>query len=229
MPVRRILALGGATFALLLISAAAAVAAGTTVSVRVEGLNRTLLPTTIVHTHAGTITKDGTPGSTCPATSAAGALNVATHGRWGGSYSMTEGLSVTQIFGETHTFLHSKYYWSFWVNNTYASSGVCGQKLHAGEQLLFAAISQKGNPFPIVLSGPSQATAGQPFDLKVSYFNARSKATPLAGAHIRGAGLNAVSNRQGIVSVTAQHTGRLKYTATKPGYIRSAPVSLRVG
>ena len=199
MPVRRILALGGATFALLLISAAAAVAAGTTVSVRVEGLNRTLLPTTIVHTHAGPITKDGTPGSTCPATSAAGALNVATHGRWGGSYSSSEGLSVTQILGETHTFT-SPNYWSFWVNNRYATSGICGEKLHAGEQLLFAAVSQKGNPFPIVLSGPSHATAGRPFELKVMYYNARSKATPLAGAHVRGAGLNAVSSKQGIVS-----------------------------
>jgi len=227
MPVKRILALSGATLALLLISAAAAVAAGTTVSVRVEGLNRTLLPTTTVHTHTGTITRGGTPGSTCPSTNAAGALNVATHGRWGGSYTSGEGLSVTQILGETHTFT-SPNYWSFWVNNRYATSGICGLKLHAGEQLLFAAVSQKGNPFPIVLSGPSHATAGHPFELKVSYYNAKGKATALAGARVRGAGLNAVSNKQGVVSVAAQHTGRLKYTATESGYIRSAPVSVRV-
>ena len=61
MWIRRTLALGSALVALSLIFAGAAVAAGTSVSVRVEGLTRTLLPTTVVHTHSGSITKGGTP------------------------------------------------------------------------------------------------------------------------------------------------------------------------
>jgi hypothetical protein len=220
-------ALCGATVALVLVSTAVALAAGTTVSVRVEGKTRALLSTTVVHTHSGSITKGGAPAGACPSTTAAGALDLATNHRWNGSYSSSEGLSVTQILGETHPFT-SKYYWSIWVDNRFAPAGVCGLKLHHGEQLLFAAVPDKGTEYPIVITGPGHATTGHPFDLKVAYINAKGAAKPLAKAHVAGAGLNAVSNKQGFVSVAAQHTRRLKYSATESGYIRSASVSVLV-
>jgi hypothetical protein len=223
---RRILALGGATLALVLASSAVALAAGPKVTVRVEGKTRTLLAPTVVQTHAGSITKGRTPVGTCPATSGAGALDVATHHRWNGSYGSL-GLSVTQILGETWSFT-SPNYWSIWVNNRFAPAGICGLKLHRGEQLLFAAVSQKGLTFPIVLAGPSHATTGHPFELKATYFNGENVAKPLAGAHVRGPGLNVTTNRRGIVSISAQRTGTLQFTATESGYIRAAPVRVRV-
>jgi hypothetical protein len=227
MQFRRTFALWGATFALVLIPSAAALAAGTNVSVRVEGLTRTLLPRTVVHTHSGSITKGGTPAGACSAASAAGALDVATHHSWNGTYG-TFGLSVTDILGETHQIAPPRYYWSIWVDNRYAPAGICGLKLHRGEQLLFAAVSDKGFPYPIVITGPARATTGHPFKLRVFYYKGKGAAKPLAGARVRGAGLSAVSDKHGNVSLAAQRTGRLAYTASEPGYIRSAPVSVRV-
>ncbi|MGH2866792.1 MAG: hypothetical protein ACRDNK_04370 [Solirubrobacteraceae bacterium] len=208
---------------------AAALAARTSVSVRVEGANRTLLSTKAVHTHTGSITKGGTPVGTCPATTAAGALDVATGHHWSGAYSSSVGLSVTQIFGETHTFT-SHDYWSIWVNNKFAPAGICGLKLHAGEQLLFAAVPVKGaTEYPLVITGPRHATAGHRVALKVTYFNAKGVARPLAGATVHGGGGSALTGASGNVSVTAPHVARLTFTAAKAGYIRSASVTVRVG
>ncbi len=224
MQVRRTFALWGATVALVLVPSAVVRAAGTSVSVRVEGKTRTLLAATVVHTRAGSITKGGTPPGACPATSAAGALDVATHHRWNGSYG-TYGLSVTSILGETHPIAPPRYYWSIWVNNRYAPAGVCGLKLHRGEQLLFAAVSDKGSPYPIVITGPRHATAGHPFALKASYDNAKGVAKPLSGVRITGA--SEVTSRRGTVMITAPRAGALKLTASRRGYIR-AETTVRV-
>src|SRR5205807_8930019 len=61
---------------------------GTAVTVRVEGLKRTLLMPTVVHVNkTGSVTKGGAPAGACPASSAAGALDIATKHHWDGSYS----------------------------------------------------------------------------------------------------------------------------------------------
>jgi hypothetical protein len=225
MKIRRTLALGGALVALSLIFAGAAVAAGASVSVRVEGLTRTLLPTTVVHTHSGSITKGGTPAGACPATSAAGALDVATKHRWGGSYSAGLGLAVTQILGETHTF-SSPDYWSVWVDNKYSQAGVCDLKLHKGEQLLFAAVSAKGSPAPIVLNAPANATTGKSFTVKVSYFDSKGRSHPLSGALVKGA--TGKTNVKGTVKITPTTAGKLRLSASDKGYIRSATETVTV-
>ncbi len=87
--VTRRIALAGVSLALVAGAPAAALAAGTTVSVRVEGLTRTLLATKVVHTHSGSITKGGTPSRRLSATTAAGALDVATRHRWSGTTAPT--------------------------------------------------------------------------------------------------------------------------------------------
>jgi hypothetical protein len=225
MKIRRTLALGGALVALSLIFAGAAVAAGASVSVRVEGLTRTLLPTTVVHTHSGSITKGGTPAGACPATSAAGALDLATKHRWGGSYSAGLGLAVTQILGETHTF-SSPDYWSVWVDNKYSQAGVCDLKLHKGEQLLFAAVSAKGSPAPIVLNAPANATTGKAFTVKVSYFDSKGRSHPLSGALVKGA--TGKTNVKGTVKITPTTAGKLRLSASDKGYIRSATETVTV-
>jgi hypothetical protein len=104
------LALGG--------TAVAHSSAGTTVTVRVEGLSKELLPPTSVKVPtSGWITKGGTPTGKCPAASAAGALNVATKGHWGATYSSSLGQAeIVSILGESHPFT-SNDYWDFVVNN----------------------------------------------------------------------------------------------------------------
>lgn len=200
---------------MLAIGPAAALAAGpTSVSVRVEGASRTLLRATTVHTHSGWITKGGTPNKACSATTAAGALDVATHHNWNGSYG-TYGLSVTSVLGETHSFTSSKY-WSIFVDNKYATAGICGLQLHQGEKVLFAAVPDKGTEYPIVLSAP--AHAGKTFTVKATYFNAKNVSKPLAGVLVKGFGR---TNAKGILTAHATRTGTLHLTGTKAGFIRN--------
>jgi hypothetical protein len=223
----RPIALAAATIALALVPTAALAAGATTVNVRIEGQSRTLLAATDVQTHTGSITKGGAPAGTCPATTAVGALDVATHHNWDGSYGQL-GLSVTSILGEAHPFT-SKDYWSIWVDNKFALAGICSLKLHRGEQLLFAAVPQKGRTeYPIVLTGPGDATSGHPFEVKASYFNAKGVATPLGKAQIVAGSLHATTGTNGTASITASKTGPLKLRASSPEFIRSATLSVSV-
>jgi hypothetical protein len=221
------LALGGALVALALTPAVALAAGPTTVSVRVEGLSRTLLPATGVKTHTGSITKGGTPTGTCPATSAAGALDRATGHSWNGSYSSGLGINITTILGETHKYSPNGYYWSIWVDNRYATAGICDLKLHRGEQVLFAPYPAKGTTAPIVISAPGHATAGHAFKAKAFYYNAKGVAKPLSGVSVKGAA--GTTNKRGIVMVTPPRAEKLKLSASRKGYIRSATTTVTVG
>jgi hypothetical protein len=219
MKTRRFLALGAATAVLGLAIAASAVAAGTGVSVRVEGVKHTLLPATVVHGESGSITKGGTPAGSCPGSSGAGDLDAATHHNWGGTYSSGLGIDINTVLGETHTFSPTGFYWAIWVNNRFASKGVCDLKLHAGDQLLLAPYPGKGTIFPIVLSAPGHAAAGHPFKVKATYFaGTKGAAKPLSGVSIKGGG---ATNKQGIATVTASRAGKLKLVASRKGYVRA--------
>jgi hypothetical protein len=226
---RHILALFGAILALTLSSTAAALAtSGPAVTVRVEGAKRTLLAPTIVHGRSGSITKGGAKKGACPASTAAGALDAATKHRWSGRWSKKyQALLVTAILGEKHT-LNSKLYWSVWVDNTYAQSGICGLELHSGEQLLFAAVPDSFSGSPLALKGPHRATAGHSLKVKVTSFTAKGKATALAGAQVSGSGAAAVTNSHGIATILPSKTGTLVLHAVDKGYIRAAPLRVRV-
>ena len=141
MNVKKLLALSGATVLLVLVPGGAALAAGTRVTVRVEGAKKTLLFPAVVHTHSGWITRFGAPRGACPATSAQGALDVAVHHRWGGKWTTQFGpeYEITSVLGERHAF-SSKYFWEIFVNNVAASAGACEINLHRGQQILFAAV-----------------------------------------------------------------------------------------
>ena len=56
-----------------------------TVTVASKAMTKTLLRPTRCMTSSGWITKDGTPRGKCSGASAAGALDVATHGTWTGT------------------------------------------------------------------------------------------------------------------------------------------------
>ncbi len=220
--VTRRIALAGVSLALVVGAPTAALAAGTSVSVRVEGVNRTLLPTKVVHTHPGSITKGGTPAGACSATAAAGALDAATHGSWDGAYSSGLGIEVTSILGETDKYSPNGHYWSIFVDNRSAQSGICGLKLHKGERILFAAISASGTTLVSGLSGPAHASVGHTFTLKAVAYPAHGNAKTLAGATVRGPGLHAVTDKHGKVTVSPQRTGKLTYTVSEKGYVRAS-------
>jgi hypothetical protein len=224
MSTRRFLAVSGAVAALGLILAGGALAAGTTVSVRVEGKQRTLLAATVVHTTAGSITKAGAPKGNCSSTSAAGALDVATHHRWGAIYSTTYSeLELTSILGEKWTF-SSPNYWGVWVNNRYATTGMCQIKLHKGDQVMFAVDSDKHHEHPLGLSAPSRVSVGHAFRVKAVSYSDAGAPKPLAGVRVDGA----TTGSSGLATITPTHKGKLVLTASHAGFIRSAAVSVKI-
>lgn len=206
---------------------AAAAPSATSVVVRVEGVGRTLLAPTATHTHTGWITAGGTPVGKCPATSAAGALDVATHHNWSGKYSAgVGGLFLNSILGETQD--NKTYYWGVWIDNRYASKGVCDLTLSKGDTLLFAPDSIRHHEFPLAIKGPSAATVGHAFTIKVVRFSDAGVAKPLAGATVTaGSAVIGKTNRHGVLTIVAKHAGTLALRAAETGYIRAAPV--RVG
>lgn len=115
--------------------ASAARAVGPTVTVQVKTLTHTVLGATKVRGRTGWITKGGTPRGKCSARSAAGALNVATRGRWTAKYySSIGGIFITSILGVKPKGSH---YWGIYVNGRFSQKGACAISLRAGERLLF--------------------------------------------------------------------------------------------
>jgi hypothetical protein len=222
--------------ALLAMPAVAVAASGPDVSVRIEGLKRNLLLPTVVHVHNGWITRYGAPKGECSAMSGQGALDVATHHRWIGTWTTQFGpeYEITSILGETHSF-SSKYFWEIFADNVAASVGACELKLHPGEHLLFAAVpdAEAATDFPLGIRVLEKPVAGRRFKVRVVYYNAHGKAKPLAGATVRASGISAEpvphsqtsakTNSRGVATLTAQHLGLLEITASKRGYIRAAP------
>jgi hypothetical protein len=220
----KMIALGAATAALVFTLSAGALAAGsTTVKVEIEGKSKTLLAPTSVTTQLGSITKGGAPAGKCPATSAQGALDVATKHHWSGTFSKSFGsYFVTKILGDTEA--GKKSFWEIFVNNVAATTGACAIKLHQGDQLLFAAVPSNGTVFPTALTAPSSAHTGQAISVSVVSFNARGKKAPLAHAKVDGK----LTNGHGVATITPTKSGTLVLQATAKGFIRSAPVTVHV-
>ena len=114
---------------------ALAASSGPAVTVQIKTLTKTLLKPTSVHGGKGWITKGGTPHGKCPASSAAGALNAATHGKWAGKYfASVSGIFISSIDGVKPK---GQDFWGVYVNGKSSSLGICAIKLHSGEKLLF--------------------------------------------------------------------------------------------
>ena len=137
------------------------------------------------------------------------------------------GLELVSLFGERYPFT-STHYWGFWVNNKYASAGICSQTLRKGDQLLFAPAPDKGNVFPTAIRVPKTARARHAFKLQVVYYNLAGKPRPLAKALVSDGKHTAVATATGIVTVHPANAGTYHFTASERGYIRSAPVSVKV-
>lgn len=217
---RQFAALGGVAAALVLAITAPALGAGSGITVRVEGVKHTLLPATVAHSESGSITKAGTPKGSCPGSSGAGYVDSATHHKWNGTYSSGLGVEITTVLGETHKFSAKGFYWGIWVNDKFASAGLCDLKLKPGDALLLAPAPGSGTTYPVVLTAPAKATVGQTFSVKASYFKtSKGKAKALPGVKVTDAG--AVTDHSGNATVTVTKPGKVTLVATLKGYIRA--------
>ena len=222
----RILAAAGVPVAVAAVLAAPALGAGAKVSFRVEGATKTLLPaTTVAVPTSGSITKGGTPKGSCPeAGTAAGAFNAATRGDWTGK-DFSFGIEVNSILGESVN--NRSRYWELFDNNHVANAGICDLKVKRGDQLLFASVPTRGKQYPIVLTAPSKATVGKPFQVKAFYYRGASAATtPIPGVSFSG--VKGTTNVKGVATVTATKAGKLSLVGSKLGEIRSAAATVVV-
>ena len=222
---RRTFALGGATLALAVLLAVMPAAAkptrGPTTTIRIEGRTKTLLLATVVRAHGGFIDRPGAPPKGCSAKTAQGALDVATHGKWTGTWSKSlKEYFITSILGENPK---GSDYWEIFVNNKSASLGACELNLHPGEQLLFADTS--GTPNPSGLVAPHSAVKGKPFTAKVVGYTAAGKPVPLSGVVVTGNGIKAAkTNGHGVATITDKHAGVLVLRTAPSKYLRSEAI-----
>jgi hypothetical protein len=180
------------------------------VTVRVEGKQRTLLSQTAPLAGLSKVMRGG---HSCAATSAAAALQLATHGSWSGPWSSKySDFEVTKIKGETNNYSTTKSYWEVLVNNVPASTGICNLKLTGDANVVFAALGASEKPgLPLGI-----ATANA-HEIKVVAYSAKGTPSPLAGASVTINGKSAgKTNAQGVVSTAGQGF----IVVSKTGYIR---------
>jgi hypothetical protein len=204
--------------------------ATSTVTVRVEGPNSTLVLPTTVKLRGGKVVKDGNPAHACSGMSAAGALQAATHGRWGGTWSSTfAGYFVTTIDGVTFPQSGARF-WSFWIDNAVASAGVCGITPKNGDSLLFFPdCFGPGCPpvAPVILAikAPRVVLVGRRFAVRVSaYPDAGGAAKPQAAAKINAGGVKTTTNAAGRAELSVGRVGRVVVRASAANAIRSEAI-----
>jgi hypothetical protein len=206
--------------------------AGAPVTVRVEGINQTLLPPTQVTTDAATsVVKDGSKEHSCSGASAAGALELATGGSWNGEWFSGFGYSAETILGETHAFepgAAANYFWSYWLDNKASSVGICEGELQAGQSILFfpECFSETGAcpapPNPLSVSAPAVAQRGAPVSVTVTSFdNASGAASPAVGAAVTGGGAGATTDSAGHATLAIPQTGNIQLQVTAPDSVRT--------
>ncbi|HEV7529678.1 MAG TPA: hypothetical protein VGO29_12340 [Solirubrobacteraceae bacterium] len=224
-------ALLAACLLLIATAAVARAAAPASVTVRVEGSERTLLAPSTITTTAAPVVKDGKPADACTGTSAAGALEQATSGSWGGTYFNGLGYSAETILGETHKFefgAPANFFWSFWLNNTPSSKGICEAELNPGDSVLFFpdCFSETGAcppaPNPLGIAAPTVVEAGSPFTLTVtSYANASGASSPAVGATVATAGTSTTTDSSGHATLALSEIGNVVVHASAASAVRS--------
>jgi hypothetical protein len=210
--------------------AAPAVAAPGKVAVRVEGDTQTLLPRTVVTTTDKQVGKAGQ--TQCSGTSALGALDLATGGNWAGNYDdRFSSYSIDAIMGEEHTAATSSY-WAFWINYSYAQSGVCGQEVQEGDDLLFVAECYAAGctpSSPLRISGvPATTAPGAEVTVTVHEYtqpvfpSTTTTSAPAEGATVTFDGGTATTGADGTARISFGSAGVKSLRATKQARVPSA-------
>ncbi|MCW3015683.1 MAG: hypothetical protein JWO02_2775 [Solirubrobacterales bacterium] len=188
---------------------AQASAAGTTVTVRVEGQAATLLEET-------TVTLDGTPTpapGNCAGNTAAAALEKATHGNW------DRQAFASTILGENHSFANNDY-WGEWVSDKYGG-GICNDVVQEGDRLVMlvdiSGTSFEPTVYPLTMTGvPAKVSPGTPFTVDVtkhvSATGTPGEGTPTAaaGAQITGAGVTTTGDGKATITLSQRGETTLK-------------------
>jgi hypothetical protein len=205
--------------------------AGPTVTVRVEGTTETLVAPTEVTTTSSPVIKDGNPAHSCLGTSAAGALELATSGNWGGTWFSGLGYSAETIAGESHLFEEgaaTNYFWSFWLDNKASSTGLCETELSSGDSILFfpECFSETNacppSPNPLGIVAPGVAEAGSPITVAVtSYANATGVPSPAVGVTVTAGNVSATTDAGGHATLTLSSPGLVVLRANGPGSVRT--------
>lgn len=230
----------GVALALVLAPSGALAASGTPVKIRIEGQSKTLLAAKTIVVKTGSITKNHAPRGACPAKSAAGALDAATHHRWRGSWSTSfNDYLITSILGRRYG-ATANAYWEIFVNNVPATTGACEIKARRGQHLLFAvAPLADAAVYSLAITGaPRTASTGKAFTVKVVYYDAKGRRHALKGATITGADISSATTAgDGTATITPTKSGPLVLTAShgtttkgtsKYGYVRgeSGPIAV---
>jgi hypothetical protein len=212
--------------AVAVVAPAGAAQSTPTAYVRIEGAHATLLGQTLVRTRPGTRVE----GHACSETSAAGALDDATDGKWSGSYSTKFGdYLIGTIEGETPT---GNNFWTLFVNGRSSSTGACETPLHAGDHVLWFDCQADANfnctNNPLALTAPALAQRGHRITLHVTQIDGFGHSTPMARATVRGAGASGTSDSSGVVHLTPHTAGTFTLQARHSGATPSDPVSVCV-
>ncbi len=204
----------------LLVFASAALASGpTSVTVRVEGANATLVPPTVVTTTIAPMIKDGDPEHSCPGTSALGALQLATGGNWSGPWEPKYKQYVLfSIDGENHEF-GSGAYWDLWINHKYSEIGACEAEPETGQEILLFPCSETAAecPSPLGIEAPASADIGE-VPITVEKYSATGQASPVAGASVTDA--SSTTEAGGHATLNFPSPGEYTVQATAPGLVR---------
>jgi hypothetical protein len=206
-----------------------AVAAPTTVDLRIEGPSRTLFEgpvTTDVRTfhfsneatqhRCDGTTDDNGPPNPAPQPTRGGAITTAseqTPFSMTGSWSNQFGASFSEINGESVAFdPNTNRFLAEYKNWQFAQVGACADPIANGDAVLFAYGT--GSEPLLRLSGPATARPGEAFAVRVVD---GGSGAPIGGAAVGGG----VTDASGDAAVVTNQRGVVSFKATKPGTIRS--------
>jgi hypothetical protein len=232
MPHRLIGSAVGALVVAALAPSIAFAAAPAKVGVRVEGPDATLV-STILTTTTKAVVKDGVAAHTCTGTSAAGALQQATAGKWTASWFDGLGYSVDTIEGVKPATVND--YWTLWINDKASLTGVCGSELQPGDRVLeFVCTNAQPPDFacgnrPLGLIAPrGRVRAGKAVALKVVSYKDDGTTVPVPGATVRGATKPVKADSAGTAKVVLA-AGESALRATLAGDVPSATLHCAFG
>jgi hypothetical protein len=212
------------------VSVPAASAAPTTVELRVEGPTQTIFEGPITTDgHAVTTAAGGThacDGSQIPENNGAGptatsALDDAAGLKgftWDGAFDSGFGdFLISRVAGDT---VDSSHYWALYLNSGFANYGGCGQRVAAGNEVLWA-YSDFATSQTLRLTGPATTHPGQPITVAVTNGPA---GIPQAGAKVGAA----VTGADGRAAVSFAAPGIYRLKAERADSIRSNALSVCV-
>ena len=190
--------------------------AGAVVSVRAESGSPNALLSSIVTPTSGQVSGDGGVFSCDGAGRAAGALNAATSGNWGGEefFGDIQVGRITSVDFTTES--TADYYWSFNVNEEPASAGICASSVSDGDRILFykaCNLAATGCYAGAILrvTGPASASPGTPATFTVEQvttafggapdYTPTTTRVPADGASLQVGGSTVVTGADGKATV----------------------------